>query len=335
MGMYSKTKAGGFNMLKLRDFFDAIKINWIKRYVDGIDDHWADLLDQKLNLNINNRHYLLFLGAENPKINSIIKKDLPGISRFFISLKRLITAFYSNKEAADNRWINANVLFNPNFLIPDWETRELKGKQNANATKMLIPEDIGLKTSDEHTITLKSLFISNKFVTKSEFGARFTPINFIYYLKLKKEVLQYCINNKGFKIEIVEQETLPYVSSTLTELIQVNQKGSKRFRDVLTINGKKEIKLSKESWKKTLNTTRMCESEIRMGYQSMQTKEFSRQILDFKARLLLRKTQFPNMIHKWKSEVSQYCQACLDKGDQQIADFKHILFECPTRLCII
>ena len=72
-----------------------------------------------------------------------------------------------------------------------------------------------------------------------------------------------------------------------------------------------------------------------MGYQSMQTKEFSRQILDFKARLLLRKTQFPNMLHKWKPEVSQYCQACLDKGDHQIADFKHILFECPIRLCII
>merc|ERR1712055_485052 len=129
MGMYSKTKAGGFNMLKLRDFFDAIKINWIKRYVDGIDDHWADLLDQNLNLNINNRHNLLCLGAENPKINSIIKKDLPGISRFFISLKRLRTSFYSNKEAADNRWINANVLFNPNFLIPDLETREKKGKK--------------------------------------------------------------------------------------------------------------------------------------------------------------------------------------------------------------
>ena len=28
--MYSKNKAGGFNMLQLRDFFDAIEINWIK-----------------------------------------------------------------------------------------------------------------------------------------------------------------------------------------------------------------------------------------------------------------------------------------------------------------
>merc|ERR1712055_1052406 len=133
--MYSKNKAGGFNMLQLRDFFDAIKINWIKRYVDGIDDHWADILDQNLNLSIDNRNNLLMLGAENPKINNIIKKDLPGISRFFIALKRLIQSFYSNKEAADNRWINANVLFNPNFLIPDMEIRGKKGKKNAMAKK--------------------------------------------------------------------------------------------------------------------------------------------------------------------------------------------------------
>ena len=127
--MYSKNKTGGFNMLQLRDFFDAIKINWIKRYVEGIDDHWADLLDHNLNLNIHNRNNLLMLGAENPKINSIIKKDLPGLSRFFIALKRLINSFHGNKEAADNRWINSNIFFNPNFLIPDMEIRGKQGEQ--------------------------------------------------------------------------------------------------------------------------------------------------------------------------------------------------------------
>ena len=67
----------------------------------------------------------------------------------------------------------------------------------------------------------------------------------------------------------------------------------------------------------------------------MQTKEFSRQLLDFKARILLRKTQFPNQLNKWLPEVSPYCKACMDKGDHQIADFKHTLFECPNRCSII
>ena len=124
--MYSKNKAGGFNMLQLRDFFDAIKINWIKQYVDGLDDHWADILDLNLNLNINNRATILTLGAENPKINRIIQAELPGLSRFFTSLKRIIQSFYSNKEAGDNRWINAPILYNPNFLKTDLRK---KGKQ--------------------------------------------------------------------------------------------------------------------------------------------------------------------------------------------------------------
>ena len=200
---------------------------------------------------------------------------------------------------------------------------------------MLTPEDIGLKSSDEHIITLKSLFINNKIITKGEFGNRFAPINFLNYVKLKAEVEQNCKNDKGIPIKIVEQETLPYITSTLTDLFQVNQKGSKRFRNILTPNVKTRINFPIEQWKVTLNTNRVCESEVQMGYQSMQTKEFSRQLLDFKARILLRKTQFPNQINKWSPDVSPYCKFCMDKGDHQTADLKHTLFECPNRLTII
>ena len=60
------------------------------------------MLDINLNLNINNRATILTLVAENPKINRKIQSELPGLSRFFISLKRIIKSFYSNKEAGDN-----------------------------------------------------------------------------------------------------------------------------------------------------------------------------------------------------------------------------------------
>ena len=66
--MYSKSKAGGFNMFQLKDFFDAIKISWIRRYVNGLDDHRADMLVENLNLNIENRATILTLGSKNPKI---------------------------------------------------------------------------------------------------------------------------------------------------------------------------------------------------------------------------------------------------------------------------
>ena len=65
------------------------------------------------------------------------------------------------------------------------------------AKKMLTPEDIGLKYSDEHIITIKSLFTDNKIITKGEFGNRFAPINFLDYQKLKVAVKQNYKNNKG------------------------------------------------------------------------------------------------------------------------------------------
>ena len=67
----------------------------------------------------------------------------------------------------------------------------------------------------------------------------------------------------------------------------------------------------------------------------MQCKLFSRQLLDFKARLMLRKTQFPNTIAKWSAEVSPNCKACTVRGDFQVADLRHTLFECPTAQRII
>jgi hypothetical protein len=37
--MYAATKDSGFNMIKVNDFFHALKMNWIPRYANGLDDH--------------------------------------------------------------------------------------------------------------------------------------------------------------------------------------------------------------------------------------------------------------------------------------------------------
>ena len=63
---------------------------------------------------------------------------------------------------------------------------------------MLTPDNIGLKNSDGHNITMKSLFIDNKFITKNEFRLPFAPINFLDYNKLKGTVEQNYKNDRGF-----------------------------------------------------------------------------------------------------------------------------------------
>ena len=44
--LYTPTEKGGLGMIRLNDFYDAIKVSWIRCYaIDMIDDHWAEMID--------------------------------------------------------------------------------------------------------------------------------------------------------------------------------------------------------------------------------------------------------------------------------------------------
>ena len=73
-------------MIKLEDFIQAIKVSWIRRYcIQLINDHWADLIDQKLGLTMETRAEILEYGPE--RFNKIIKAKIPIISNLFQSYK--------------------------------------------------------------------------------------------------------------------------------------------------------------------------------------------------------------------------------------------------------
>ena len=38
--LYAPKNEGGFNMININNFFHALQINWIRRYIKGLDDHW-------------------------------------------------------------------------------------------------------------------------------------------------------------------------------------------------------------------------------------------------------------------------------------------------------
>ena len=68
----------------------------------------------------------------------------------------------------------------------------------------------------------------------------------------------------------------------------------------------------------------------------MQTKIFPKQLLDFKARLLLGKTQFGKTLAKWSTQgVSQGCKVCLRQGHFEYDDLSHRILECPRSVSII
>ena len=74
--LYAPTKNGGFGIINLHHFTQAIKCSWIKRYcIDNLDDHWADLLDKHFNITRESRTSILAYGPErfNKRINHLIR----------------------------------------------------------------------------------------------------------------------------------------------------------------------------------------------------------------------------------------------------------------------
>ena len=82
--LYGDPKYGGFNMIKIKEFFLTLEVNWVHKHVNGLDDNWADLIDLKLDIKKEQQVEISKLGSEHPKINKLIKLELPGISLFFV-----------------------------------------------------------------------------------------------------------------------------------------------------------------------------------------------------------------------------------------------------------
>ena len=112
--LYSHSSEGGMGMINLVNFISALKTSWIRRYViDKLDDHWADLVDNHLGINMMERDKILDYGPE--KFNTIIKARLLGISSIFQAYKKVKTLFPTEPESMDNSWLLQNAFYNGNF----------------------------------------------------------------------------------------------------------------------------------------------------------------------------------------------------------------------------
>ena len=84
----------------------------------------------------------------------------------------------------------------------------------------------------------------------------------------------------------------------MPNLFLKKKKGSNIFRHILNYGTPVKVNYNINRWKKKLRTNNICESESISGYRGIKTKIFPRQLLDFKARPLLGKTQFGKTLHQ-------------------------------------
>ena len=55
--LYGPENEGGLNFIHARSFFLSLKISGVKRYAsDKLDDHWADIIDEKLGVEWSTRN---------------------------------------------------------------------------------------------------------------------------------------------------------------------------------------------------------------------------------------------------------------------------------------
>ena len=268
-------------MIKLDHFFQALKTSWINRYINGLDDHWADLIDMELNLTPNTRNRLPHIGADHPKILKIINSKLQGIPQIFKAYRNVNLAFHKHKEVKDNRWTHRPLFYNPSITREEGAKRTSR-KKTLHLNHTLKPSDFGLPESICSEVKVHSLFHNNQIITKEIFEQKFNcQINFLDYANLSRALNKATQNNQE-KMNMNVEETLPHFKFKFNELFQPGSKGSQIYRKILK-NYKPETPIyDTEIWGKKLKTNKICQGEIRNAYIGLQNKYLPRPLWTLK-----------------------------------------------------
>jgi len=137
---------GGFKMIKINDFFQSLRLSWIRRYAIGngqpLMDHWCDILDTILDVTPQERMSILNRGSEF--LTKKVLKYYPCLTEFLISLQNIQKNWLTPPDTGDNRWEFQAIFYNPNINF----------KKLSKGRKYIIPEDFGFKP-DSFILNLK------------------------------------------------------------------------------------------------------------------------------------------------------------------------------------
>merc|ERR1711895_139689 len=137
---------GGFRMIKISDFFQSLRLAWIRRYTIGsgepLNDHWCDILDQILEVSTTERIQILNRGSEF--LTKKVQKYYPCLTELLLTLQSLQKKWLTPPTSGDNRWEFQPVFYNPNINF----------KQFSRGKKYITPEDFRF-TPDNDILSLR------------------------------------------------------------------------------------------------------------------------------------------------------------------------------------
>ena len=78
-------------MIKISEFFQSLRLSWIRRYAIGneqpLNDHWCDILDMILDVTPQERMSVINRGSEF--LTQKVLKYYPCLTEFLISLQNI------------------------------------------------------------------------------------------------------------------------------------------------------------------------------------------------------------------------------------------------------
>ena len=320
--IYTHTSKGGFGMIRLEDFMQAIKVSWIKRYcIDQINDHWADMIDKYFQLTPDLRKTLLKFGPE--RFNKIIKDDIPVISNLFTAYKKFKHNHPTDPGTKDNTWLNQCAFYNLNI------TRK---QPNNNQKTFLKPTFYGIPDT-YHTLTLKDFFNTGSFITNDALNtlteSRIHPMQ---YTNLKSHIRSHIGQNK--KYDAIPIENLPqkkHTYSNTTSLMESIKKGSGHYRRIISREHATYDIHNPTKWNKYLNTTQVTKKHIENMLINLHSPYIDSTTADHLSRLKLRKTLFNAQLFAINIIDCKSCKTCIREfNEYNDEDYKHAMFLCPA-----
>ena len=322
--MFTPKNEGGLGCIRIRDFLMGIKISWVRRYTTlKYDDHWTDLLDSMLGVNLEDRHKILSWG--NRAFDQVVSQGKIVISELIRCLASFIVKFPSPVETNDNTWLLQPAFFNDNIRRLD------PSPTNNKRTTILRPCDYGISNSMKH-LTLSDFYLGGIFKPKEDIEILLgETIHTLNYTSLKNHIKSNIGPNKRYEgVPIPNKKVPKHIKQTLPEFINSATKGSKPYRKILlrSLPPTGNINLAVR-WKKRLNSDTIDEPLIKHALRLIYNRWIPHKYGDLKARIILGKTQFNSQLAHYKAnERDKFCDHCRETILEP-EDINHALFSCP------
>ena len=311
-------------MVRVDDFFHGLKVSWVKRYaIQGVDDHWADLLDIQLGLQPTSREELLLWGSE--KLSRYIRRGARCLTGILASYQLLKSNFPTPIEKLDNRWFTQPVFHNLNITMKDINSKRKE------VTLTLKPNNFGL-SSQMNTVRVCDLYEAGEFISNDKLselnGSYVQPLTHHSLMSIFKDLIGENKKYEGFPVMAIPAlNTVDSIGALMTK----TPKGSSRYRAIIASKRKKVDIHNPQKWRNKLEDDSITSLQVRLAMRLMHSEYLDPNTRDLLCRFYHSKTLFGAQLLAAGITDDSWCSTCIRESQTEVVErVLHASYECPS-----